>query len=122
MRAFRISLGLLLLMGVLITLGTCYHRRVCRELTEQVSALSDTKEAAAQAMDLIEKFERHKRLLLPIIQRSLLRGVEDLLRDLATYAEYLPDRAGDFYVTRRRLLSAIGELERAGRAGFGLWL
>ena len=81
MRAFRISLGLLLLMGVLIALGTCYHRRVCRELTEQVSALSDTKEAAAQATDLIEEFERHKRLLLPIIQRSLLRGVEDLLRE-----------------------------------------
>lgn len=122
MRAFRISLVLLLVMGIMMGVGTAYQRRVYDELTALVQALpespGDAGEAAVEA--LVKRWERTRRALLPLVCRELVYDVEEMLCDLQSYAKHSED-AGQYGAARRRLLGALENMRRASRGSFGVW-
>lgn len=122
MRAFRISLGLFVLMAVLIGVGTAYGRRVCGELEQRLGTLSDEpgeqSEAAAKALS--SYWDEQTPYLRPIVNRTVVRTMSDLISDLAVYAAEA-DNAADFRATREKLYGAIDEMRRSEKATFGLW-
>ena len=122
MRAFRISLVLFSLMVVLIVVSTLYGRRVCGELERRVEALSDEPSAqvAAQAEALRDYWQKQTSYLRPILNRTVVRTMSDLIGDLAVYATE-EDNAADYRATRRKVLGAIDERRRLDKATFGLW-
>ena len=123
MRAFRFSLVLLVLLGVLIGIGTVYQRRVCDELTVLVQSLPpQSGEAAVGAVGaLTERWDEVRPRLLPIVHRGLVYDVEETLCDLETYAKGPTANEDRYGAARHRLVGAIENMRRASRASFGLW-
>ncbi len=123
MRAFRVSLVIFTLMLALIAVSTAYGRRVCCELEERVAQASDAPAALAvtQTEALLAYWHRQTPYLRPLINRTVVRTVSDLVGDLAVYADPTLDAAPEYRATRERLLGAIDEMRRAERASFGLW-
>ena len=90
MRAFRISLVLFSLMVVLIVVSTLYGRRVCGELERRVEALSDEPSAqvAAQAEALRDYWQKQTSYLRPILNRTVVRTMSDLVSDLGAHGSW----------------------------------
>ena len=123
MRAFRISLVLLVLLGALIVVSTVYQRRVCNELTALVQSLPERPgEGSEEAVGVLtERWDKVRPRLLPIVHRSLVYGVEEALCDLESCTKGPPEGADQYGATRRRLLGAIENMRRSSRGSFGLW-
>ena len=123
MRAFRASLLLIALVMGLTAFSTVYSRRVCHELIGAVEALPTEpgEQVPSLALDVCQRFEKSKRLLLPTVYRGLLLEVEAQLTDVVAFADASPQNAGQYRAARGRLLSALEELARAQRASYGIW-
>ena len=122
MRAFRISLVLFSLMVALITVSTWYGRRVCNELERMTEALADepSEQDLEQAEALRAYWRKQTPYLRPIINRTVVRTMSDLVSDLSIYAAE-DDNAADYRATRQKVLGAIDEMRRAEKATFGIW-
>lgn len=122
MRAFRISLVLFAVLVALIIVGTWYGRHVCDELQSMTDALPDAPEdeGGGQVMALMAYWQRQTPYLRPIVNRTVVRTMSDLISDLAIYAAE-EDSTADYRATRERLLGAIDEMRRSEKATFGLW-
>lgn len=123
MRAFRIALAVFLLTVALIAGGTVYGRWVCREMEALVEALPDTPSVAAvgQTDTLSRYWQAQTVYLRPLVNRTVVRTVSDLVGDLSVYADPATDAVPEYRAARRKLLGAIDEMRRAEKATFGLW-
>ena len=123
MRALWISLVIFGLMIVLIVVGTWYGRRVCDDMQAAVNALSDEpSDATASAADALrDEWQRRAPYLRPIVNRTLLRTLDDLVNDVAIYADPALDALPEYCSAKQKLLGAIDEMRRAEKATFGLW-
>lgn len=123
MRALWISLVIFGLMIVLIAVGTWYGRRVCDDMQAAVDALSDepSDDTASEADALRDEWQRRTPYLRPIVNRTVVRTMSDLVSDLAIYADPAVDALPEYRSTKQKLLGAIDEMRRAEKATFGLW-
>ncbi|MBO5898454.1 MAG: hypothetical protein J6R04_05535 [Clostridia bacterium] len=123
MRAFRASLVIFALMLALIVVGTVYGRWVCREMAALVEALPDTPsvETVGQAEALSRYWQAQTPYLRPLVNRTVVRTVSDLVSELSVCADPALDAATEYRTARRKLLSAIDEMRRTEKATFGLW-
>ena len=123
MRALWISFVIFGLMIALIVVGTWYGRRVCDDMQAAVNALSDEpSDATASAADALrDEWQRRTPYLRPIVNRTLLRTLDDLANDIAIYANPALDALPEYCSAKRKLLGAIDEMRRAEKATFGLW-
>ena len=123
MRAFRVSLVIFALMVVLIAVSTVYGRHVCREMESLVEALPDTPSVAAvgQTDTLSRYWQAQTAYLRPLVNRTVVRTMSDLVGDLSVYADPATDAVPEYRAARRKLLGAIDEMRRAEKATFGLW-
>lgn len=122
MRAFRISLVLFALMIVLIGVSTVYGRRVCDKMQDMLDSISDEpgEQVAEQAEKLRDYWQKQTPYLRPIVNRTVVRTMSDLISDLAVYAGEA-ENAADFFATRQKVAGAIDEMRRSEKATFGLW-
>ena len=122
MRAFRISLVLFALMIVLIGVSTAYGRRVCDRLQDMLASISaeQGEQAVEQAKELRNYWQKQTPYLRPIVNRTVVRTMSDLISDLAVYAGEV-ENAADFFATRQKVAGAIDEMRRSEKATFGLW-
>ena len=123
MRAFRISLVLFSVMVALIAVSTWYGRRVCSELEQMTQALPDepSEQNVAAAEQLRDFWTKRTPYLRPIVNRTVVRTISDLISDLSVYADPTLDAAPEYRSTKQKLLGAIDEMRRAEKAAFGLW-
>ena len=123
MKALWISLVIFGLMIVLIVVGTWYGRRVCDDMQAAVDALSDEpgEDNADKATALRDEWQRRTPYLRPIVNRTVVRTMSDLVSDLAIYADPAVDALPEYRSTKQKLLGAIDEMRRAEKATFGLW-
>ncbi len=123
MRALWISLVIFGLMIVLIAVGTWYGRYVCEDMQQAIDALPDTPDdrAAAQAAELRDEWRERTPWLRPILNRTVVRTMSDLVSDFAIYADPAIDALPEYRSTKQKLLGAIDEMRRAEKATFGLW-
>ena len=122
MKGFRISLVLFSLMVALIAVSTWYGRRVCGELESRVDALADeaSEQTAVQADELREYWREQTPWLRPVVNRTVVRTMSDLISDLSIYAAE-QDNAADYRAVREKVLGTIDEMRRAEKATFGIW-
>ena len=122
MRAFRISVVLFVLMVALIAVSTIYGRRVCGKLQTSLDALppEPSEQAAMQAEELRTYWQRQTPYLRPIVNRTVVRTMSDLIIDLTVYAADT-ESATDYDATRDKVGGAIDEMRRSEKATFGLW-
>ena len=123
MRAFRISVVLFLLLLVLIGVSTAYGRRVCNELDASVKALSASpdEQTAASVAALKDYWQNQIPYLRPLVNRTVVRTMTDLLSDFTVYADPAMDSESDYRATREKVRVAIDEMRRSEKATFGLW-
>lgn len=123
MRALRISLVLFAVLIALIAVGTWYGCCVCEDMQEAIDALPDTPDdrAAEQAAALRDEWRERTPWLRPILNRTVVRTMSDLVSDLAIYADPAVDALPEYRSTKQKLLGAIDEMRRAEKATFGLW-
>lgn len=123
MRALRISLVLFAVLIALIAVGTWYGRCVCEDMQEAIDALPDKPDdrAAAQAAELRDEWRERTPWLRPILNRTVVRTISDLVDDVAIFADPALDALPEYCSTKQKLLGAIDEMRRAEKATFGLW-
>lgn len=123
MRALCISLVLFALLIGLIAVGTWYGRHVCDDMQAAVDALSDepSEDNAGKAAALRDGWNERVPYLRPIVNRTVVRTVSDLVSDLAIHADPTLDALPEYRSTKQKLLGAIDEMRRAEKATFGLW-
>ena len=123
MRALRISLVLFAVLIALIAVGTWYGRYVCEDMQQAIDALPDTPDdrAVVQAAALRDEWQERTPWLRPILNRTVVRTMSDLVSDLAIYADPAVDALPEYRSTKQKLLGAIDEMRRAEKATFGLW-
>ena len=123
MRAFRISLVLFALTIALIVIGTWYGRDVCDKLEQMTLSMPDepSDEAITGAVALQKYWQGQLVWLRPMVNRTVVRTMSDLVGDLAIYAAPTLDAAPEYRSTKQKLLGAIDEMRRAERATFGMW-
>lgn len=122
MRAFRIALVIFTLLIGLITVSTVYGLRVCRKMEAMVEKLSDepSESNAVLADELRAYWQKQTPYLRPLVNRTVIRTMSDLLIELTLYADD-GESAADYRATCDKVLGAIDEMRRAEKATFGLW-
>ena len=122
MRAFRISLVLFAALLTLIAISTAYGLRVCRVMQDTLMALPDdpSEQAVAACGGLRDYWQAQTRFLRPLVNRTVIRTMSDLLIELTLYAED-GESAADYRATREKVMGAIDEMRRSEKATFGLW-
>lgn len=123
MRALWISLVIFGLMIVLIAVGTWYGRYVCEDMQQAIDALPDAPDdrATVQAAALRDEWQERLPWLRPILNRTVVRTISDLVDDVAIFADPALDALPEYRSTKQKLLGAIDEMRRAEKATFGLW-
>ena len=123
MRAFFASLVIFALTLALIAVSTVYGRHVCREMAVLVEALPDepSSEAVAQAEQLSRYWQSQTPYLRPLVNRTVVRTMSDLVGDLLVYADPATEALPEYRAACRKLLGAIDEMRRSEKATFGLW-
>ena len=123
MRALRVSIVLFLLMVALIVASTLYGRHVCAELERVLSDMTDepSEQNARLAQSILDYWTAQTPYLRPIVNRTVVRTVSDLVGDLAISASPDAEALSEYRAAKHKLLGAIDEMRRAERATFGLW-
>ena len=123
MRAFRISLALIVAMLVLIGCCTVFGRRTCEQMQQMIVALPDSPEqnTQAQALEARQYWDRYVRGLRATVNRTMVRNIGDLINDVVVYSDIRLGGEPDYRSARTRLLGALDEMHRSTKATFGLW-
>lgn len=123
MRGFWIALVLFAVTVALIVIGTVYGRWVCREMETLVEALpgEPSTDAVTRVRALQAYWQSQVPYLRPMVNRTVIRTMSDLVGDLSVYAAPGLDAAQEYHAARCKLLGAIDEMRRSEKATFGLW-
>lgn len=123
MRAVWISVVLLLLMSLLIVASTVYGRHVCATLEDMIALMTDepSEQNARMAERILVYWQAQAPRLRPLVNRTVVRTMSDLVGDLVISASPDADALCEYRAAKHKLLGAIDEMRRAERATFGLW-
>ena len=91
-------------------------------MERMIEAMTDepSEQNAALAEHLRNDWIQRTPYLRPIVNRTVVRTMSDLVSDLCIYAADEGSTA-DYRATREKVVGAIDEMRRAERATFGLW-